>query len=150
MYKRQGRSNVKVKDEGPNEYNEFPLRAIPKEDLENMRTHLLKFQSKKKINPVTDFHLPVRLHRKDTRNLQFQLTRAEIVQRQREISEYKKKAEQERGTPNSGNINMNKPALGPFNNASKDGSQTPVIDSASKDNMANGVNSCLLYTSRCV
>lgn len=64
-----GRSNVKVKDEGPNEYNEFPLRAIPKEDLENMRTHLLKFQSKKKINPVTDFHLPVRLHRKDTRNL---------------------------------------------------------------------------------
>lgn len=36
---------------------------------------------------------------------------------------------------------MNKPALGPFNNASKDGSQTPVIDSASKDNMANGVNS---------
>lgn len=42
-----GRSNVKVKDEDPNEYNEFPLRAIPKEDLENMRTHLLKFQSKK-------------------------------------------------------------------------------------------------------
>lgn len=135
-----GRSNVKVKDESSSEYNEFPLRAIPKEDLENMRTHLLKFQSKKKINPVTDFHLPVRLHRKDTRNLQFQLTRAEIVQRQREISEYKKKAEQERGTPNFGNNNMNKPAMGPFNNASKDGSQTPAIDSATKD-VPDGMNS---------
>ncbi|CAI4499121.1 CDG_1a_G0021800.mRNA.1.CDS.1 [Saccharomyces cerevisiae] len=136
-----GRSNVKVKDEDPNEYNEFPLRAIPKEDLENMRTHLLKFQSKKKINPVTDFHLPVRLHRKDTRNLQFQLTRAEIVQRQKEISEYKKKAEQERSTPNSGG--MNKSGTVSLNNTVKDGSQTPTIDSVTKDNTANGVNSSI-------
>ncbi|AJS02931.1 BMC_2a_G0023650.mRNA.1.CDS.1 [Saccharomyces cerevisiae] len=136
-----GRSNVKVKDEDPNEYNEFPLRAIPKEDLENMRTHLLKFQSKKKINPVTDFHLPVRLHRKDTRNLQFQLTRAEIVQRQKEISEYKKKAEQERSTPNSGG--MNKSGTVSLNNTVKDGSQTPTVDSVTKDNTANGVNSSI-------
>ncbi|CAD6625208.1 XXYS1_4_G0037160.mRNA.1.CDS.1 [Saccharomyces cerevisiae] len=136
-----GRSNVKVKDEDPNEYNEFPLRAIPKEDLENMRTHLLKFQSKKKINPVTDFHLPVRLHRKDTRNLQFQLTRAEIVQRQKEISEYKKKAEQERSTPNSGGIN--KPGTVSLNNTVKDGSQTPTVDSVTKDNTVNGVNSSI-------
>ncbi|CAD6627298.1 BAG_1a_G0021510.mRNA.1.CDS.1 [Saccharomyces cerevisiae] len=136
-----GRSNVKVKDEDPNEYNEFPLRAIPKEDLENMRTHLLKFQSKKKINPVTDFHLPVRLHRKDTRNLQFQLTRAEIVQRQKEISEYKKKAEQERSTPNSSG--MNKSGTVSLNNTVKDGSQTPTVDSVTKDNTANGVNSSI-------
>ncbi|CAI4476624.1 BAD_HP_G0044760.mRNA.1.CDS.1 [Saccharomyces cerevisiae] len=136
-----GRSNVKVKDEDPNEYNEFPLRAIPKEDLENMRTHLLKFQSKKKINPVTDFHLPVRLHRKDTRNLQFQLTRAEIVQRQKEISEYKKKAEQERSTPNSGG--MNKSGTVSLNTTVKDGSQTPTVDSVTKDNTANGVNSSI-------
>nr|4V1N_Q Chain Q, TRANSCRIPTION INITIATION FACTOR IIF SUBUNIT ALPHA [Saccharomyces mikatae]4V1O_Q Chain Q, Transcription Initiation Factor Iif Subunit Alpha [Saccharomyces mikatae] len=134
-----GRSNVKVKDEDPNEYNEFPLRAIPKEDLENMRTHLLKFQSKKKINPVTDFHLPVRLHRKDSRNFQFQLTRAEIVQSQREICEYKKKADQERSTPIPGG--MNKPGTVPLNNTARDGSQTPVIDSAIKDNATNGVNS---------
>ncbi|CCH62495.1 hypothetical protein TBLA_0H02090 [Henningerozyma blattae CBS 6284] len=72
------------------EYNEFPLRAISKDSLDNMRIHLLKFQSKKKINPTVDFHLPIRLHRKDTRNLQFQLTRAEIVQRQKEIQDYKK------------------------------------------------------------
>ncbi|CAI4508662.1 BAH_G0021390.mRNA.1.CDS.1 [Saccharomyces cerevisiae] len=136
-----GRSNVKVKDEDPNEYNEFPLRAIPKEDLENMRTHLLKFQSKKKINPVTDFHLPVRLHRKDTRNLQFQLTRAEIVQRQKEISEYKKKAEQERSTPNSSG--MNKSGTVSLNNTVKDGSQTPTVDSVTKDNTANSVNSSI-------
>lgn len=136
-----GRSNVKVKDEDPNEYNEFPLRAIPKEDLENMRTHLLKFQSKKKINPVTDFHLPVRLHRKDTRNLQFQLTRAEIVQRQKEISEYKKKAEQERSTPNSGG--MNKSGTVSLNTTVKDGSQTPTVDSVTKDNTANSVNSSI-------
>lgn len=87
---------VKVKDESVDEYNEFPLRAVAKEELDNMRTHLLKFQSKKIINPNKDFHLPIRLHRKDTRNLQFQLTRAEIVQRQKEISEYKNKQEQEK------------------------------------------------------
>ncbi|QLQ81096.1 hypothetical protein HG537_0E04510 [Torulaspora globosa] len=103
--------NVKVKEEMVEEYDEFPLRAVAKEELENMRTHLLKFQSKKQINPSKDFHLPIRLHRKDTRNLQFQLTRAEIVQRQREIAEFKSKQEQERsggakkestGTPTPG------------------------------------------------
>lgn len=86
----------KVKQEATDEYNEFPLRAVAKEELDNMRTHLLKFQSKKNINPSQDFHLPIRLHRKDTRNLQFQLTRAEIVQRQREIAEFKNKQDQER------------------------------------------------------
>lgn len=92
---RNGR--VKVKEESPEEFNEFPLRAVAREELDNMRTHLLKFQSKKGINPTKDFHLPIRLHRKDTRNLQFQLTRAEIVQRQKEISEYKNKQDQEKG-----------------------------------------------------
>ncbi|QLL33535.1 hypothetical protein HG536_0E04460 [Torulaspora globosa] len=105
-----GRS-TKVKEETAEEYDEFPLRAVAKEELENMRTHLLKFQSKKNINPSKDFHLPIRLHRKDTRNLQFQLTRAEIVQRQKEIAEFKSKQEQERsggvkkegtGTPTPG------------------------------------------------
>lgn len=86
---------IKVKEEAE-EFNEFPLRAVAKEELDNMRTHLLKFQGKKSINPKRDFHLPIRLHRKDTRNLQFQLTRAEIVQRQREITDYKKKQDRER------------------------------------------------------
>lgn len=90
---------VRVKSENEEEYNEFPLRAVAKEELDHMRTHLLKFHSKKKINPSEDFHLPIRLHRKDTRNLQFQLTRAEIVQRQKEIAEFKNKQDQDKGEP---------------------------------------------------
>ncbi|KAL3235134.1 Transcription initiation factor IIF subunit alpha [Nakaseomyces bracarensis] len=92
-------------------YNEFPLRAVSRESLENMRTHLLKFQSKKKIHPTEDFHLPVRLHRKDTRNLQFQLTRAEIVQRQKEIADYKNSQEgaQRSSFSNNNNNNYKKP-----------------------------------------
>lgn len=99
-----GASGVKKENNADDEFNEFPLRAISKERLENMRTHLLKFQSKKKIDPRSSFHQPIRLHRKDTRNLQFQLTRAEIVQRQKEITEYKKKQDQEKaGIPSTGN-----------------------------------------------
>ncbi|CAR26478.1 hypothetical protein ZYGR_0H02890 [Zygosaccharomyces rouxii] len=97
---------IKVKEEAPEEFNEFPLRAVAKEELDNMRTHLLKFQSKKGINPTQDFHLPIRLHRKDTRNLQFQLTRAEIVQRQKEITDYKKKQESERTGNKRNNDNV--------------------------------------------
>lgn len=92
----EGSAKVRVKNEGEEEYNEFPLRAVAKEDLDHMRTHLLKFQSKKKINPSEDFHLPIRLHRKDTRNLQFQLTRAEIVQRQKEIADFKNKQDHDK------------------------------------------------------
>ncbi|CCE65843.1 hypothetical protein TPHA_0N00620 [Tetrapisispora phaffii CBS 4417] len=102
---RTNKINIKVKGEDNEVYNEFPLRAISKENLENMRTHLLKFQSKKVIKPLNDFHLPIRLHRKDTRNLQFQLTRAEIVQRQKEIMEYKKT--QQAGGNTNANQNFN-------------------------------------------
>ncbi|XBW37036.1 hypothetical protein QEN19_002616 [Hanseniaspora menglaensis] len=73
------------------EYDEFPIRAIKFDEIENVKTNILKFQTNKTITVEKDFHMPVRLHRKDTRNLQFQLTRAEIVQRQKEIIEYKKK-----------------------------------------------------------
>ncbi|MCQ5167936.1 hypothetical protein NE645_18505, partial [Roseburia hominis] len=69
--------------------------------------------------------------------MQFQLTRAEIVQRQKEISEYKKKAEQERSTPNAGG--MNKSGTVSLNTTVKDGSQTPTVDSVTKDNTANSV-----------
>ncbi|CEP62756.1 transcription factor IIF subunit TFG1 LALA0_S06e03070g [Lachancea lanzarotensis] len=93
---------IKREKADPSQYNEFPLRAVSHEHLENIRTHILKFQSKKKIEPAKDLHLPVRLHRKDTRNLQFQLTRAEIVQRQKEIAEYKRKADTERTNGNAG------------------------------------------------
>ncbi|SSD61737.1 related to Transcription initiation factor IIF subunit alpha [Saccharomycodes ludwigii] len=81
-----------------NQFEEFPLRAVDASALNSVKTHIMKFQSKKKLEPVKDFHLPVRLHRKDTRNLQFQLTRAEIVQRQKEITEYKQKLLEEKGS----------------------------------------------------
>lgn len=90
-------SNISTKGStDENEYDEFLLRAVNAEKLDHVKTHLLKFQSKKQIDPARDFHLPVRLHRKDTRNLQFQLTRAEIVQRQKEIIEYKHRSEAEK------------------------------------------------------
>lgn len=104
--------DAKVKEETKEEYDEFPLRAVAKEELENMRTHLLKFQSKKNINPSKDFHLPIRLHRKDTRNLQFQLTRAEIVQRQKEIAEFKSKQEQERSGGKKESLGTPTPGIG--------------------------------------
>lgn len=93
-------NEVKVEKNGDlensdDEYDEFPIRAINFDDIENVKTNILKFQTNKTINVEKDFHLPVRLHRKDTRNLQFQLTRAEIVQRQKEIIEYKKKLMEE-------------------------------------------------------
>ena len=84
--KKEADTNINSSED---EFNEFPLRAITEEKFENIKTHLLKFQSKKKIDPSISFHPPIRLHRKDTRNLQFQLTRAEIVQRQKEIAAYK-------------------------------------------------------------
>lgn len=84
------------REPGKSGYSEFPLRAIDMRDKENVKTNLVKFQSKKPIDPE-DFHLPIRLHRKDTRNLQFQLTRAEIVQRQKEIAEFKQRQLEEAG-----------------------------------------------------
>ncbi|KAL6949346.1 hypothetical protein ACO0OE_001429 [Hanseniaspora uvarum] len=84
-----------VLNNSDDEYDEFPLRAIKFDEIANVKTNILKFQTNKVINVEKDFHLPVRLHRKDTRNLQFQLTRAEIVQRQKEIIEYKKKLQEE-------------------------------------------------------
>ena len=72
------------------EYDEYPLRAVDADAIMGIKNNIMKFQSKKPMIPEKNLHLPVRLHRKDTRNLQFQLTRAEIVQRQKEIAEYKK------------------------------------------------------------
>ncbi|KAL6946910.1 hypothetical protein ACO0QE_001763 [Hanseniaspora vineae] len=71
------------------EYDEYPLRAVDADAIMGIKNNIMKFQSKKPMIPEKNLHLPVRLHRKDTRNLQFQLTRAEIVQRQKEIAEYK-------------------------------------------------------------
>lgn len=106
-----------VKMENTDDYQQFPLRAANAHDLENIKVHLLKFQSKKKIEPTKDFHMPIRLHRKDTRNVQFQLTRAEILQRQKEIAEYKNRMEENKSENGDGEeaiptTAVNKPILG--------------------------------------
>lgn len=115
--------NGSIGNNEESDFNEFPLRAITEENLENMRTHLLKFQSKKKIEPSDSFHLPVRLHRKDTRNLQFQLTRAEIVQRQKEIAQFKVKQEEEKTSLLNGN---SKPKITSSSTTSAGNSASPV------------------------
>jgi transcription initiation factor TFIIF subunit alpha len=75
-------------------YKTYPLKACNKDEIQNIRTHLLKFQSKNPVD-VGKFNKPIRLHRKETRNLQYQLTRAEIEQRQKEYAEEKLKLEEE-------------------------------------------------------
>lgn len=67
-------------------WKEYDLKACTAEEIQDIRTHVLKFQSKHNIVPK-EFSQPIRLHRKETRNLQYQLTRAEIEQRQKEYAE---------------------------------------------------------------
>ncbi|SMN21171.1 similar to Saccharomyces cerevisiae YGR186W TFG1 TFIIF (Transcription Factor II) largest subunit [Maudiozyma saulgeensis] len=130
----KGMANIKKEPDvtdSDNDFNEFPLRAISEENLESIKTHLLKFQSKKKIDPSKSFHPPIRLHRKDTRNLQFQLTRAEIVQRQKEIAEYKQKQDDDKGGfPNNTNNkfkNNNNNNNNTKNTISNTNTPTPVM-----------------------
>ncbi|CCH41210.1 Transcription initiation factor IIF subunit alpha [Wickerhamomyces ciferrii] len=82
--------------DNPADYKEYPLRACTQEEIENVKTHILKFQSKSTVDPVNTFTKPIRLHRKETKNLQYQLTRAEIEQRQRENAEAKRIEAEER------------------------------------------------------
>ncbi|KAH3662183.1 hypothetical protein OGAPHI_005431 [Ogataea philodendri] len=70
-----------VKSEGSPRYEYFPLRAFSEEEIEDTRYHILKFHTVKKINPPKDFEEPARLHRKDPKNLQFQLSLKELEQR---------------------------------------------------------------------
>jgi len=82
--------------DNPADYKEFPLKACTQQDIEDAKTHILKFQSKSLVDPVNKFTKPIRLHRKETKNLQYQLTRAEIEQRQRENAEMKRQEEEAR------------------------------------------------------
>lgn len=72
-----------AKSQVPEKYEEFKIHACVKEEIENIQYHLMKFQAKRSINPSTDFTKPIRLHRKDPKNMQFQLTLKEIDERER-------------------------------------------------------------------
>lgn len=69
-------------------WQEIPLKACTPKELEDTRYHILKFQSKQDVDIINNFNRPVRLHRKDPRNIQFQLTRKEVDARKREQEEH--------------------------------------------------------------
>lgn len=72
------------------EYDVFPLRACTDEELEETRYHILKFHSVKKVDPAKDFEQPTRLHRKDPKNLQFQMSLKELEEKKK-LDEEKEK-----------------------------------------------------------
>ncbi|CCG23663.1 Tfg1 protein [Candida orthopsilosis Co 90-125] len=74
------------------EWQTIPLKSCGPEEIEDVRVHLMKFATKQDVDIVKDFEKPVRLHRKDPRNMQFHLTRQELDQRRKE----KEEAEKER------------------------------------------------------
>lgn len=82
-----GKDQSGSNEQGVN-YTEFKLRSCTKEEVKDLRHHVLKFHSKSDVNPAKNFTQPIRLHRKDPRNLQYQLTMSELEER-------KKNAEQE-------------------------------------------------------
>ncbi|CAH2355707.1 transcription initiation factor IIF subunit alpha [[Candida] railenensis] len=74
-------------------WQDIPLKACTEEEVKDIRYHILKFQTKQNVDIVNNFTKPVRLHRKDPRNIQFQLTRQEIEQRKKEQEEAKRERE---------------------------------------------------------
>ncbi|GME71402.1 unnamed protein product [Ambrosiozyma monospora] len=72
------------------QFDFFPLRASNKDEIEETRYHIAKFHSNKTVD-FKDFENPVRLHRKDPKNLQFQLSMKELEEKK--IEDEKKETE---------------------------------------------------------
>lgn len=66
------------------EWQTIPLKSCTKEEVDDIRFHIMKFATKQDVDIIKDFTKPVRLHRKDPRNMQFHLTRQELEQRKKE------------------------------------------------------------------
>lgn len=78
-------------------YREYNLNACSEDDIKDLRYHLMRFHSKQEVDPskefiddpargkVKHFIKPVRLHRKDPRNMQNQLTIAELEERNKRM-----------------------------------------------------------------
>lgn len=75
--------DISVKEESEG-WQDIPLFACTSKEIEDARYHVMKFGSTRDIDIVNNFTRPVRLHRKDPRNIQFQLTRQEIDKRKQE------------------------------------------------------------------
>jgi len=56
------------------EWQTIPLKSCTKEEVDDIRFHIMKFATKQDVDIIKDFTKPVRLHRKDPRNMQFHLT----------------------------------------------------------------------------
>lgn len=66
------------------EWNVIPLKACTADELQDTRHHILKFHTKQDVDVMKNFNKPVRMHRKDPQNIQFQLSRQEMDRRRRE------------------------------------------------------------------
>ncbi|KAI5949210.1 TFG1 [Candida theae] len=103
--KNENGNNTLTKNGSPSpskseEWQTIPLKSCGPEEVEDIRVHLMKFATKQEVDIVKDFEKPVRLHRKDPRNMQFHLTRQELDQRRKEKEEAEKersKREEEEG-----------------------------------------------------
>lgn len=65
------------KEENEPKYKEYSLVAASKDELKDLRYHIMRLHTIKNVDPATDFTPPIKLHRKDPRNLQFQATQEE-------------------------------------------------------------------------
>lgn len=84
-------ANVKLEPASKDsDYDVFPLRALTEDEIDETRYHILKFHSVKKIDPSTEFEQPTRLHRKDPKNLQFQMSLKELEQKKKQDEEKEK------------------------------------------------------------
>ncbi len=76
------KESIGVKTETPeNVYTEYKLKCCTKDEIKNIRHHVLKFHSRVPVDPVESFKKPIHLHRKDPRGLQFQLSQKDIDER---------------------------------------------------------------------
>ncbi|KAG5363723.1 Transcription initiation factor IIF subunit alpha [Yarrowia sp. B02] len=69
-------SGVK-KEENEPKYKEYSLVAASQDELKDLRYHIMRLHTIKNVDPASDFTPPIKLHRKDPRNLQFQATQEE-------------------------------------------------------------------------
>lgn len=88
-----GKAVNNSKDKG---WQDIALKCCSQKELDDVRYHILKFHTKQDVDIVKSFTKPVRMHRKDPRNIQFQLTREEIDRRKRE-QELRKQNREEGG-----------------------------------------------------
>lgn len=65
------------------EYKDYKLRCCSTEEVKDLRHHIMKFHSRTNIDPAKNFTAPIRLHRKDPRNMQNQLTLQELEDRRK-------------------------------------------------------------------